>query len=64
MKFRPHTLFVAGVVAGCLVGTAATVGVLYHRPGSAAMRRAGRILGLVPRPDGSGRPGARAASGR
>lgn len=36
MTWRTLALLWAGIVVGGLIGTAATVGVLYHRPGSAA----------------------------
>jgi len=54
MTFRPLAPFWGGVVAGCLIGTAATVGVLYHRPGSAAVNKVGRILGIGQPADGPG----------
>lgn len=48
MTFKPLTLLWAGLVVGCLIGTATTVGVLYNRPGSAAVRKVARILGVGP----------------
>jgi hypothetical protein len=64
MTFRPLTLFWGGVVAGGLVGAAATVGVLYDRPGSAAVKKVGRILGVAPPAGGTWAAGRLAASRR
>ena len=64
MTFRLLTRFWGGVVAGCLVGAVATVVVLYDRPGSAAVRKVGRMLGVAPQAGGTGAAGSAAASRR
>lgn len=61
MTWRTLALLWAGIVVGGLIGTAATVGVLYHRPGSAAVGKVARMLGVGSR---AGDASARAASRR
>lgn len=58
MTSRSLVLLCGGVVFGCLVGMAVTVGVLYHRPGSAAVRKVGLILGIGGKADWAGPQGA------
>lgn len=61
MTSRPLALLWGGLVVGCLVGTATTVGVLYHRPGSAAVRKVARMLGVG---SNAGRTGDTGAASR
>ena len=65
MSIEPRLLrFLGGLIAGCACGALVMLALLYDRPGSAAVRKAGRLLGVLPAVVVAERPAVRAGNDR